>query len=300
MSARVLYVCVALVLGARCTAARGDRRAQGEQGVAAPRPSAVEADLDLDPEADPSADRASPPTEACGALRSGTACLPAGIARLGRDGDEQRFEERPARAARLRPFAIDLREVTRAQWSRCERANRCPSAGCDGEHRSPVACVAWSEAREFCAWRGGRLPTEAEWERASAGILPAHRTYPWGDELRDGEAPRDRTPEGLRAMGGGVAEWVEDPGDFYPPLPHVAVDGGDGGDVPDASVLPERIEGGMFVYDDPRGPLRSPWRTARGGDERLPLAQRTTTLRRFRQPGDRLPWVGFRCAYDPR
>ena len=48
-----------------------------------------------------------------------------------------------------------------------------------GTEQHPMNCVNWYEAFAFCAWDGGRLPTEAEWEKAAAGG-DENRLYPWG------------------------------------------------------------------------------------------------------------------------
>ena len=50
-----------------------------------------------------------------------------------------------------------------------------------GNETYPINCVNWYESFAFCVWDGGRLPTEAEWEKASAGGAE-NRLYPWGPE----------------------------------------------------------------------------------------------------------------------
>lgn len=51
-----------------------------------------------------------------------------------------------------------------------------------GNETMPINCVTWYEAFAYCAWSGGRLPTEAEWNYAASGG-DEHRVYPWGDSI---------------------------------------------------------------------------------------------------------------------
>lgn len=52
-------------------------------------------------------------------------------------------------------------------------------AGATEQH--PINCMSWYIAFAFCAWDGGRLPTEAEWENAAAGG-DENRLFPWGSD----------------------------------------------------------------------------------------------------------------------
>jgi formylglycine-generating enzyme required for sulfatase activity len=98
-------------------------------------------------------------------------------------------DECPARLVTLDQFRIDRTEVTWEQYDECVAAEGCtaPPEYCRTWAEGltsptindlPVTCVDWSQAREFCAHRGGRLPSEAEWEKAARGTDGA--PWPWG------------------------------------------------------------------------------------------------------------------------
>jgi len=105
-------------------------------------------------------------------------------------------------------------EVSRFLWNASEPPRL------RAEH--PMVLVTYDEAALYCAWRGGRLPTDVEWERAARG--PAGSVYPWGavfdpfranvalrgagDTIDVGARPTGNAPEGFTDMGGHVLEWT--------------------------------------------------------------------------------------------
>ncbi len=157
---------------------------------------------------------------------------------------------RARRRVTLSPYAIDQTEVTHAAYATFlrETGYRLPSVDeawaedgyawhspDDGQELAdhPVILVSWYDAREYCRWRGARLPTDAEWERAALGA--EGRPFPWGDRfdataLNHGQAeepffddsdgwlrtspvrafPRGASPDGLLDTFGNAWEWTED------------------------------------------------------------------------------------------
>jgi formylglycine-generating enzyme required for sulfatase activity len=125
-------------------------------------------------------------------------------------------------------YGLDVYEATVAGWNDCVKAGACAGLMREEPGR-PARGVTFEQARQYCAWAGGTLPTDDEWLFAAAGDKA--RRYPWGDTgavcsragwglahgpCAQGDAgpdwtgihPGDVTPDGIADMGGSVAEWV--------------------------------------------------------------------------------------------
>ena len=121
--------------------------------------------------------------------RDGTdyAFVPAGRFAMGVGGNESATRyERPQHHVNLDDFWISRTEVTNEQYANCVAAGACTPPEIQdiewdlpGVANFPVTGVTWAQAMAYAEWAGGRLPTEAEWEKACRGT--DGRRYPWGD-----------------------------------------------------------------------------------------------------------------------
>jgi len=219
--------------------------------------------------------------------------IPEGPFKMGSTNGD--YDEAPEHQVYLATFYIDKYEVTQAEYDRFVRATKrgkpfVPVFDDDiSKILNPALAamgMSWSDAVAYCQWAGKRLPTEAEWEKASKG--EGSRKYPWGDTLTQkhanlegeedgykylappGKFEAGRIPYGLYDMAGNVAEWVHDTYDdkYYAKTP----------------------------YRDPKGPEEGQNKVIRGGSWReSPHGARVA--KRFQAKLWRTDaTIGFRCA----
>ncbi len=164
-------------------------------------------------------------------------------------------DESPQHKVTLSAYAMDLTETTVAQYKACVDAGACsgpssiqpmPYATYPSLLNNPINFVNWTQAQQFCKWRGAQfdLPTEAQWEMAARGrceengstgadpvCASAMRTYAWGEATAtcsfavmnngtDGcgtnatwavdSIPAGDSPYGLHDVAGNVHEWTRD------------------------------------------------------------------------------------------
>ncbi|MFN2110366.1 MAG: SUMF1/EgtB/PvdO family nonheme iron enzyme, partial [Anaerolineae bacterium] len=229
--------------------------------------------------------------------------IPASEFQMGSEEGEE--DEKPVHTVALDGFWIDRNEVMNVQYEVCVNAGVCAApTTCDWgtptyqnpdleDH--PVVCVSWEDARSYCAWAGGRLPTEAEWEYAARG--PDGNIYPWGDTFDDtrlnfcdvncAEEWADTMADdgyaqtapvafnssgdswcGASDMAGNVWEWLADWYGAYP----------------------------SGSQTNPEGPTSGDRRVIRGGSWNNNMLHLRSVNRDWDWPADASSNVGFRCV----
>jgi formylglycine-generating enzyme required for sulfatase activity len=285
---------------------------------AAPPPTAARA-----PAPDPSA--TAPSTD----VPDDMLPVPGGTFMMGADGVGER-DEQPAHPVTVPRFLLDKTEVSNAKYLECVQAQACkpyrdnvargfhagPEAGFRGAEQ-PVVGVSWYDARDYCTFRGKRLPREAEWERAARG--DDGRTYAWGNEPPDpvrracfgrkvgakgattmpvGSYPEGRGPYGHFDLTGNVWEWTND---IYDPLAYSRPERDRG--IPGtceqvleslATLRKEKRQG--YTGSNPIPTTCE--RALRGGAFNYPGAGLRASNRVHHPPEWRMLVAGFRCAKD--
>ena len=168
------------------------------------------------------------------------------------------------------------------------QSNRFPPDRVD----HPVTGVSWDDAEAYCKWAGRRLPTELKWEQAARGT--DDRAFPWGHDwdesrchnavgAREGtgvvyEHPEGRSPWGLNALAGNVAEWCQD---WYEGAETYArYKSGDMASLPEKDELRVTRDGAWYSSE-------------------FPFSLRTSQ-RGYCAPGERHCDIGFRTAMTPQ
>lgn len=231
--------------------------------------------------------------------------IPAGTFTMG--SDRRAADEKPAHKVYLQSYYISKHEVTNAEYYEFwidirdkktlktrhtpENFTHHPHIGPWPERATkhpnhPVVGVSWHDAEAYAEWKGMRLPTEAEWEKAARGYT--ERTFPWGNALElyantaekndgyenrlspVGSYPKGKSFFGVLDMAGNVWEWTAD---WY---------------------------NDVYYYHSPKqnptGPSTGSWRVIRGGSWIDKIARCSTTFRFYLYPSLKTSFVGFRLA----
>lgn len=228
-------------------------------------------------------------------------------------------DERPAHDVTVPSFWLDATEVTQAAYQECVDAERCTPAdprilatfgGLFRGPQKPVVGISWHAARAYCAWKGKRLPREAEFERAVRG--DDGRRFPWGNEAPTkelsvfatnapddvGSRPRGRGPYGHDDLAGNVWEWMEDD---YDPFAYTRPTANEGKPGTCSEILLAqdklRAEGKQGFTGTNPIPIECE-KSIRGGAYNYP-AQGLRSTNRIHHPARfKLRMTGVRCAKD--
>jgi formylglycine-generating enzyme required for sulfatase activity len=232
----------------------------------------------------------------------GRVWVKAGEFSMGSPPGDGAADEQPRHRVWVSDFALDKFEVTNRRYRACVRQGACERPRLLSSHlRSdyyendrysdfPVVFVDAHQAEAYCRYQGGRLPTEAEWEKAARGPGPSLARFPWGDREPDcslanlggaqncvgdtdrvGRRPLGKSSTGAWDMAGNVWEWVAD---WYDPSYY--------------RKSPLR---------DPRGPRNGTLRVIRGGCWESGADSLRVSCRRATVAATWAYNIGFRCAY---
>ena len=223
------------------------------------------------------------------------ALIPGGPFEMGAAGTQALEDERPLHRVTLDAFMMDVYEVTTSQYGAFLSATGrvapwlWETVSVARHSDRPVIGVDWHDADAYCRWKGKRLPTEAEWEKAARGV--DGRLYPWGNLVPTKEVANfalgarfsysqvlmpvqsyesGKSPFGLYQMAGNVGEWVSDwySANYYERSPET----------------------------NPSGPENGQFKVLRGGSW-SDLPKYLLTYGRFKLPPEtRNSYIGFRCA----
>jgi serine/threonine-protein kinase len=225
--------------------------------------------------------------------------VPEGVFLMGSNPEDDPYfygAEAPAHDVYLDEYWIYRLEVTNAMYQACVEQQACPRPAHFGSNTRqkyfgnpsyddyPVVYVSWKNADAYCKWAGGRLPSEAEWEKAARGT--DGRLFPWGDSPPTsgqanfgsndtepvGSHPEGASPYGALDMSGNVIEWVFD---YF--------------QVTYYQVSPEQ---------NPMGPASGDARAYRGGAYHNEAEAVRTVNRGNRDDSYTNVDIGFRCAMD--
>lgn len=274
-------------------------RASAPDARPAPPPARpVALDAGVKPDAAPPPDPTRLP---CGQAPEGMVCIPGGP--FTRGSDRHGRNEKPSSTVVVSTFFIDAKEVTNPVYDACVKAGACARTkwwkvyrGFMGDTQ-PAVPVPWDNALATCLWLGKRLPTEAEWEKASR--TTDGRDYPWGNEA----------PSCRRAHYQGCKPEVTKPVGSFPPNPYGVFDTGGNGYEWVMDLYTECYGGCKAACNadcagpDPQGPCkgirncgRLRMRILRGGSWWWSMTHLRTTWRRGEYPRSEAHRLSFRCA----
>ena len=211
--------------------------------------------------------------------------VPAGCFTIGA-GAQYDNEQNGSEVCFEAPFWIDRTEVTQAQFAALGGV-KANANGFDSDQR-PVEQITWFEARDFCALRGARLPSEAEWEYAARGVDGLE--YPWGDTFvadnlvysansndqtaEVGSRPAGASWVGALDMSGNVWEWTRSE---YAGYPYMRDDGRED-DPGNRTDVPRVLRGGSWVHSN---------------------VDIRAAYRNWDAPDNQNYLIGFRCVLSP-